>query len=118
MKQANVVDSKVEIEHIDAMAALCEKLGDLTTLDDCSTDEEELVRRPCTCITLENDLVEDNEEDEEDALIIRAHIEFTKSGDRNYVISDSGADSSILGMHCHVISYTGRHAYLMGYDPA
>ena len=21
-------------------------------------------------------------------------------------------------MHCHVISHTGRHAYLVGYDPA
>jgi hypothetical protein len=54
----------------------------------------------------------------DDTIIIRAHLEYTKISDRHYAISDSGADSSILGLHCHVISHTGRHAYLVGYDPS
>ena len=55
---------------------------------------------------------------EENTITIRANLEYTKSTGRNYAISDSGADSSILGCHCHVVSHTGRYAFLVGYDPA
>ena len=53
-----------------------------------------------------------DEDTHDDAIVIRAHLEYTKISDRHYAISDSGADSSILGIHCHVISHTGRHAYI------
>ena len=55
--------------------------------------------------------------DDDDAILtIRAHLEYTQHGDKHYAISDSGADSCILGKHAHVISQTGRFAYLVGYD--
>lgn len=37
--------------------------------------------------------------------------------DNIYAISDGGADSCILGINAKVISYTGRSANLVGYDP-
>ena len=34
-----------------------------------------------------------------------------------YAIADSGADSCVVGANAEVISYTGRYATLVGYDP-
>ena len=34
-----------------------------------------------------------------------------------YTISDSGADSSVIGKYAHVTHYTGRYATLVGNDP-
>jgi hypothetical protein len=31
--------------------------------------------------------------------------------------SRTGADSCCLGKHCHPVSYTGRYAILVGYNP-
>jgi hypothetical protein len=53
-------------------------------------------------------------------LEVRAHFEYSKVPeleDKIYAISDGGADSCILGKFAKVISYTGRHANLVGYDP-
>ena len=35
-----------------------------------------------------------------------------------YAISDSGADSTLLGKHAKVLSYTGRYARILGYEPS
>jgi len=48
---------------------------------------------------------------------VHANFEYTKSPGKNYGISDSGADSCCLGKHCHPVSYTGRSAVLVRYDP-
>ena len=90
------------------MAALCEKLADMTTLEnDYDTDDDECMRMVHVCSILDDDT----------PITIRAHLEYTQSGDKYYMISDCGANSSILGKHAKVIGYTGRHAYLVGYDP-
>jgi hypothetical protein len=51
---------------------------------------------------------------------VRAHFEYC--ADPLYhnsicAIADGGADSCILGKHAKVLSYTGRFANLVGYDP-
>ena len=54
----------------------------------------------------------------DDPIEVRAHLEYEdlcKKG--NFAISDGGADSCVLGKDAHIVSYTGRHAYLTGYDP-
>ena len=48
---------------------------------------------------------------------VRAHFEYATMITKNYLISDSGADSCCFGKQCHPISYTGRHAILVGYNP-
>ena len=55
-----------------------------------------------------------------DILEVRAHFEYghTLKDGEVYAISDGGADSCILGMNAKVLSYTGRYATLIGYDPA
>ena len=112
MRKANVVDTQEGEKTRDAMIALCEKLGELTTIEDCDTDDEELYSHAYTALTMYTP-----DDPEDDTITVRAHLEYTKSGNRQYAISDSGADSSILGENCHVVSYTGRSAYLIGYDP-
>ena len=56
-----------------------------------------------------------------DVLDVGAHFDYYNTDLFNnfiYAISDEGADSCIIGKHAHVLSYTGRYAYLIGYDPA
>ena len=56
-----------------------------------------------------------------DVLDVSAHFDSCNTDLFNnsvYAISDGGADSCILGKHAHVLSYTGRYANLIGYDPA
>ena len=36
--------------------------------------------------------------------------------DKVYAISDSGADATILGKNCHIVSYTGRTTTIVGYE--
>ncbi len=55
-----------------------------------------------------------------DVIDLKAHFEYIDSNfcdDMIYAISDGGADSCILGMNAKVLAYTGRYAYLVGYDP-
>jgi hypothetical protein len=94
-----------------SMAALCEKLSDMTNVYNAEdTDDEELYRYAYTSVVTPS-------ADEDDTMMIRAHLEYTQESDKHYGISDSGADSSILGKYAHVTAYTGRYAYLVGYDP-
>jgi hypothetical protein len=54
-------------------------------------------------------------------LQVRAHLEYSnllEDYNKVFAISDSGADSCVLGKHAHIIHYTGRYAHLVGYDPA
>ena len=53
-------------------------------------------------------------------LQVRAHFEYAehvKSTQKVYALSDSGADSCVAGMGAKILSYTGRYAHLIGYDP-
>ena len=55
-----------------------------------------------------------------DFIEVRAHSEYGNHPsfiDNVYAISDGGADSCILGKNAKVLSYTGRYANLVGYDP-
>lgn len=56
----------------------------------------------------------------DDAIEVKAHFEYSMHPDfqnKIYAISDGGADSCILGKHAKVLSYIGRFANLVGYDP-
>jgi hypothetical protein len=115
MKKANKVDT-VEQER-QAMTARCEKLEDMTNVDDAEdTDDEEMYRNAYTTMTTISK--QEEEEEKEEPILIRANTQIAIDDNRHYAISDSGADSSVLGKYAHVTTYTGRHAYLVGYDPA
>ena len=111
MQKANLLETTEDDSH-KAYFSLCEKLGAMTTASDEDTDDDEL-----QATVFMTSSIPVAETPDPDALIIRAHLEYVSDSSRNYAISDSGADSSILGKHCHVISHTGRSAYLVGYDP-
>ena len=56
-----------------------------------------------------------------DTLDIRAHFEYRLHHTQHgtiYALADGGADSCILGKNAKVLSFTGRYANLVGYDPA
>jgi hypothetical protein len=90
----------------------CTKAPNLTSMVDYGTDNDACMKQIYTMHSIGHDA-----DSEDDAIVVRAHLEYTIPGNRHYAISDNGADSSILGIHCHVISHTGRNAYLIGYDP-
>ena len=55
-----------------------------------------------------------------DDIDVKAHFGYRDNSnfkDAIYAISDGGADSFILGMNAKVLSYTGRFANMVGYDP-
>ena len=92
-------------------ASLCAQLGEMTTMDsDDEWEGEDQDMHINMCIV--------DQPEDDNTITVRAHLEYTQSGDKQYAISDSGADSSILGKYAHVISHTGRFAYLVGYDPS
>ena len=79
----------------------------MTDLDGSNdTDDEEYGRAYMCCLDLNQDV--------EGVITVRAHLEYTVNG-TIYTISDSSADSTILGQHAHVLSYTGRHAHAIRY---
>jgi len=56
----------------------------------------------------------------EQILQVRAHLEYGKQSwypNKVYTIVDGGADSCIVGKYAKVLSYTGRFANLVGYNP-
>ena len=56
----------------------------------------------------------------DDDIAVKAPLEYSMHPDiqsKIYAISDGGANSCVLGKHAKVLSYTGRYANLVGYDP-
>ena len=79
------------------------------------TDEDEIM----TCRA--NTLCSHTVSAESTPIPIRAHMEYTTQPwypNGAHAISDGGADACILGHYAKVLTYTGRHANLVGYDPA
>ena len=71
-------------------------------------------------VRLDPDGLANSSEDNEQILKIRAHLEYGKQSwypNKIYAIADGGADSCIVGKHAKVLSYTGRYANLVGYNP-
>ena len=63
-----------------------------------------------------NDPADESNQD----IVVKAHFEYTllpEFQSKVYAISDGGADSCILGKMAKVISYTGKYASLIGYNP-
>ena len=58
-------------------------------------------------------------DDSYEPIELKAHLEYESrfSDKRSYAISDGGADSTVLGADAYIESFTGKHAYLTGYDP-
>ena len=55
-----------------------------------------------------------------DVIDVKAHFEYIDynfEDGKIFAISDGGADSCIIGQNAKVLSYTGRFANLVGYDP-
>ena len=63
----------------------------------------------------------DNHENVPDQPIqVRAHLEYRNQSwypNKVYAIADGGADSCIVGKYVKILSYTGRFANLVGYNP-
>ena len=51
-------------------------------------------------------------------ILVRAHLELVSEYDKVLGIPDGGADSCVVGRLAFVKWYTGRFAYIVGYDPA
>ena len=96
------------------VANLVNSLADLTVDSDNDTDNEAMdVKTYMTKTWIPID-------PPSDILDVRAHFEYIDHPmfkDTIYAISDGGADSCILGINAKIISYTGRKANLVGYDP-
>ncbi|MEM7375623.1 MAG: reverse transcriptase domain-containing protein, partial [Bacteroidota bacterium] len=79
------------------------------------------------CELLEN-VLHDSDEDTDDDVIrranntisVRAHLEYATEAPDNptFAISDSGADSCVVGKDAYISHHTGRYARLIGYDPS
>ncbi len=84
------------------------------------------------CETLENFHISDDEVEDDDELAfyeidrlvnsmntitVRANYFKANKYGKHYALSDSGADSTVVGSMAHVVGYTGRFATLVGYKP-
>ena len=104
------------LKHVTAMAELA--LSD----EEDKTDDDMVVSSAFMARTLPvNDHPGDFSINPDNILEVRAHFEYSfipELQSKLNAISDSGADSCILGKMAKVISYTGRYANLVGYDPS
>ncbi len=111
MKANNMVTDPTD-QHVNAMNVLCDTIGSSMNFDDdYDTDDEEFHMQ------MVQHALDPDDDNAEVPITVHANFEYTTTGRKNYAISDSGADSCCLGKHCHPVSYTGRHAVLVGYNP-
>ena len=62
----------------------------------------------------------ESSDENEQILQVRAYLEYGRQSwypNKVYAIADGGADSCIVGKYAKVLSYTGRYANLVGYNP-
>ena len=98
------------------VANLVNSLGnlDLYESDDDDTDNEALQTSSVYMISRVQ------KDPPSDVIDVRAHFEYCntyKFYNKIYATTDGGTDSCILGKNAKVLSYTGRYANLIGYDP-
>ena len=109
----------------ESLVNLCSSIADMgieQESDDDSTDDEAITSHFYMAKTFRPDPngIADPSDDGEDVLKVRAHLEYEKQEwypNKVYAISDGGADSCIVGKHAKIVSYTGRVATLVGYNP-
>ena len=111
----------------DHVINLCSSIADLGIEgEDDSTDDEAITFHAFMTISknLEPGKLakpqNDPQNDPDQPIKVRAHLEYGKQSwypDKVYAIADGGADSCIIGQNAKVISYTGRFANLVGYNP-
>jgi len=98
----------------DTIANLVNSLGDIELSDGNETDDDML---ETSVFMVKHRIAMDPPSD---IIDVKAHFEYcdVETGNNKlYAITDGGADSCILGKNAHVLSYTGRYANLVGYDP-
>ena len=98
----------------DIVANLVNSLGSMDVSDGDNTDDDVL---QSSAFMVKQRLSIDPPSD---ILEVKAHFEYVMNPNIQnsvYAISDGGADSCILGKHAKDMSYTGRFANLVGYDP-
>ena len=107
----------------DHVVNLCSTIADLgIESDDESTDDEAITSFAymVKSTKLEPEGMLNSEDSLDLPIQVRAHLEYGQQSwypDKVYAIADGGADSCIVGKHAKVLSYTGRFANLIGYDP-
>jgi len=116
----------------DILATLVIAIADMGSGEDSDTDNDILqtsaymVKQKTSIDVLpdiDNDLevrLQTHIDPPSDVIDVKAHFEYRDNPnfkDVIYAISDGGADSCILGMNAKILSYTGRYANLVGYDP-
>ena len=107
----------------DHVVNLCSQQADIGLEgDDESTDDEAIntFAYMVKCTRPEPEGIAYSEGSFDNPIQVRAHLEYGKQSwypNKVYAIADGGADSCIVGKHAHILSYTGRYANLVGYDP-
>src|SRR5688500_17543492 len=115
-----------------SMANLVNSIGDIGSGEDSDTDDDILqtsaymVKQRASIDALpdiDNNLevrLQPHMDPPSDVIDVKAHFEYRDNPnfkDVIYAISDGGADSCILDMNAKVLSYIGRYANMVGYDP-
>ena len=97
----------------DIIANLVNSIGHMDSGEESDTDDE-MLHSSAYMVKSTSEYTSSEDID------VKAHFEYRDNPnfkDAIYAISDGGADSCILGMNAKVLSYTGRFANLVGYDP-
>lgn len=100
-----------------SMLNLVSSLADCGIYDNEDTDDDFLYETSAMRVRVSADPPEENLKTD---IEVRAHFEYTHMPELKSIfsaISDSGADSCVLGKIAKVLSFTGRYASLIGYDP-
>ena len=100
------------------MLNLVSSVADCNIVDDGYDTDDDYIQVTSAMMTRVS--VDPPEGNPDTDIVVRAHFEYTNLPElkhKFYAISDSGADLCVLGKMAKVVSYTGRYASLIGYDP-
>src|SRR5687768_5098195 len=102
----------------ETMLNLVSSMADCNFVDDDYKTDDEFIQ--VTSAMMVRVSVDPPAGDPDTDIEVRAHFEYTNIPElkhKFYAISDSGADSCVLGKMAKIVSHTGRYASLIGYDP-
>ena len=101
---------------------LCTSVAEMGFDDEDSTVDEAITSHAYMAKTVRLDPqgLSAPSDDSEQVIQVRAHLEYRRQSwypNKVYAIADGGEDSCIAGKYAKVLSYTGRYANLVGYNP-
>jgi hypothetical protein len=113
--------SKVDTRSINHLMATLDLSGQSDDDDSDSDVDDDLLDLLHYGTTLTVSTMRD-EYDEDGSLLVRANLQNAERmfgvTNKFFAVSDGGADAWVLGLQSKVVHETGRHARLVGYDPA